>query len=190
MLWPHVVVRNDCLVGDRVIIHSGVVIGADGFGYTRGPRGHQKIPQLGIVEIEDDVEIGANSTIDRARFDRTLIKQGTKIDNLVQIGHNVVVGQHAIICAQVGISGSSRLGNGVVLAGQVGVADHVKIGDEAIILAQSGVPSDVPAREKMFGYPARPHAVALRIEAAKGRLPELAARLRQLEARLDAKKNT
>jgi len=187
LLWPRVVVRDHCIIGNRVILHPGVVIGADGFGYTQGPKGHEKVPQLGIVEIEDDVEIGANTTVDRARFDRTLIKQGAKIDNLVQIAHNVVIGRHAIICAQVGVSGSSTVGDGAVLAGQVGIADHVRIGDGAIILAQSGIPRDVPAKEKMFGYPARPHAEALRIEAAKARLPELAARLKRLEARLDAK---
>ncbi|MCX7826650.1 MAG: UDP-3-O-(3-hydroxymyristoyl)glucosamine N-acyltransferase, partial [Verrucomicrobiae bacterium] len=184
LLWPRVVVRDHCILGNRVILHPGVVIGADGFGYTRGPKGHEKIPQLGIVEIEDDVEIGANTTVDRARFDRTLIKQGAKIDNLVQIAHNVVIGRHAILCGQVGVSGSSTIGDGAILAGQVGIADHVNIGEGAIIMSKSGIPSDVPPGEKMFGYPARPQAQAARIWAAEARLPEMLLRLKRLEAQI------
>ena len=185
LFYPHVVIRDRCLVGNRVILHSGVVIGADGFGYDSGPQGHKKIPQLGIVELEDDVEIGANSTVDRARFDRTIIGQGTKIDNLVQIGHNCVVGRHCIICSQVGISGSCVLGDGVILAGQVGLADHLNIGDGAIALAKSGLHLDVPPKGKVFGAVARPAGEEMKIEACKVRLPELFTRVKQIEKRLD-----
>jgi UDP-3-O-[3-hydroxymyristoyl] glucosamine N-acyltransferase len=184
ILYPHVVVRDRCLVGNRVILHPGVVIGADGFGYDSGPQGHKKIPQLGIVEIQDDVEIGANSTVDRARFDRTIIGQGTKIDNLVQVGHNCVVGKHCIICSQVGVSGSCVIGDGVILAGQVGLADHLNIGDGAIALAKSGLHQDVPPKGKVFGAVARPAGEEMKIEACKARLPELFARVKELEKRL------
>jgi UDP-3-O-[3-hydroxymyristoyl] glucosamine N-acyltransferase len=181
ILYPHVVIRDRCLVGSRVILHPGVVIGADGFGYDSGPQGHKKIPQLGIVEIQDDVEIGANSTVDRARFDRTIIGQGTKIDNLVQVGHNCVVGRHCIICSQVGVSGSCVIGDGVILAGQVGLADHLNIGDGAIALAKSGLHQDVPPKGKVFGAVARPAGEEMKIEACKARLPELFTRVKQIE---------
>ncbi|MBI5395011.1 MAG: UDP-3-O-(3-hydroxymyristoyl)glucosamine N-acyltransferase [Verrucomicrobia bacterium] len=183
VLWARVIIRERCVIGDRVIIHCGAVIGADGFGYVNNGAGHQKVRQLGIVEIEDDVEIGANTTIDRARFDRTLIKQGAKIDNLVQIGHNVVVGRHAILCGQVGISGSTVIGDHAILAGQVGVADHVTIGEGAIILAQSGIHADVPPKAKMFGTPAVAHSLAQRVALLRARLPKLFTRVRDLEKR-------
>lgn len=153
---PNVSIRERCTLGNRVALQPGVVIGADGFGYEFRDGAHQKIPQTGIVQIEDDVEIGANSTIDRARFGRTWIRKGTKIDNLVQIGHNVVVGEHSILCAQVGISGSTRLGNFVTLAGKVGLAGHIELGDGVIFGAMSAIAKDVPAKSIMFGAPARP----------------------------------
>ena len=184
MIFPYAVIRDRCLVGNRVIMHPGVVIGADGFGYDSGPQGHKKIPQVGIVEIEDDVEIGANSTIDRARFDRTFVGRGTKIDNLVQIGHNCVIGRHVIICSQVGISGSCVIGNGVILAGQVGLADHLNIGDGAIALAKSGLHKDVPPKGKVLGAVARPANEEMKLEAFKVRLPELFARVKKIESRL------
>jgi UDP-3-O-[3-hydroxymyristoyl] glucosamine N-acyltransferase len=184
LFYPHVVIRDRCLVGNRVILHPGVVIGADGFGYDSGPQGHKKIPQLGIVEIGDDVEMGANSTVDRARFDRTSIGQGTKIDNLVQIGHNCVVGRHCIICSQVGVSGSCVIGDGVILAGQVGLADHLNIGDGAIALAKSGLHQDVPPKGKVFGAVARPASEEMKLEACKARLPELFARVKQIEKQM------
>lgn len=187
LLWPRVVIREGCVIGNRVIIHAGAVIGADGFGYEATPQGPKKIPQIGIVEIEDDVEIGANTTIDRARFDRTLIRQGAKIDNLVQIGHNVIVGRSAIICAQTGISGSCVIGDGAILAGQVGIADHVTIGDGAIILAQSGVHADVPPKSKLFGTMAVDRGLAMRIETLKPKLPELFARVKAIEQKLGLK---
>lgn len=155
-IYPNVTIRERCTLANRVTLHSGVVIGADGFGYEFRDGAHQKIPQTGIVVIEDDVEIGANSTVDRARFGRTWIRKGTKIDNLVQIGHNVTIGENCILCAQVGISGSTRLGNFVTLAGKVGLGGHIELGDGVIFGAMSAIAKDVPAKSIMFGAPARP----------------------------------
>ena len=185
LVYPHVTLREGVRIGRRVVIHPGAVLGADGFGFAFDGSAHRKIPQVGGVLIEDDVEIGANTTIDRASFGDTIIRRGTKIDNLVQVGHNVEVGEHSLLVAQVGISGSSRLGRGVVLAGQVGVADHVTIGDGVIAAAQSGIPSDVAPGERVFGSPARPLAQAKRITVAEARLPELLQRVRALERRLE-----
>ena len=185
VVYPHVSLRDGVRVGRRVIIHAGAVLGADGFGFAFDGSAHRKIPQVGGVLIEDDVEIGANTTIDRATFGDTVVRRGTKIDNLVQIGHNVVVGEHSLLVAQVGISGSSRLGRGVVLAGQVGVADHVTIGDGVIAGAQSGIPASLPAGEKVLGSPARPIGLAKRIMVAEARLPELLQRVRALEQQLE-----
>jgi UDP-3-O-[3-hydroxymyristoyl] glucosamine N-acyltransferase len=145
---------TNALVGDRVIVHPGCSIGQDGFGFVMGPRGHRKVPQVGRVIIQDDVEIGANSTIDRGGVRDTMIGEGTKIDNLVQIGHNVTIGRNCIIVSQCGISGSCTINDNVVLAGQVGLADNVTIGEGAMVGAQSGVSADIPAGEKWFGYPA------------------------------------
>jgi UDP-3-O-[3-hydroxymyristoyl] glucosamine N-acyltransferase len=149
-IYPNVTVRERTKIGDRVIIHSGAVIGADGFGFEMVDGKQQKVPQLGIVQIDDDVEIGANTTIDRARFGRTWIQQGVKIDNLVQVAHNVVIGRGSIIVAQVGIAGSSRLGEGVTLAGQAGVVGHVEIGERVIVGAQTGVTKDLPANSGVW----------------------------------------
>ena len=171
-------------LGKRVVVHPGAVIGADGFGYAFDGEAHRKIPQVGSVVVEDDVEIGANATVDRATLGQTIIRRGTKIDNLVQVGHNVEIGEHSIIVAQVGISGSCRVGRGVVLAGQVGVADHLTIGDGAVVAAQSGLARDVATGEKVFGTPARPLIEAKRIFVLEGELPELARRLRSAERRL------
>ena len=184
MLYPHVTLREGVRLGRRVVVHPGAVLGGDGFGFAFDGAVHQKIPQLGGVLVEDDVEIGANTTIDRATFGDTIVRRGTKIDNLVQVGHNVEVGEHSLLVAQVGISGSSRLGRGVVLAGQVGVADHVTLGDGVMAAAQAGIPSDVPAGAKVLGTPARPVMQAKRIMAAESRLPELLQRVRALEQRL------
>lgn len=157
LLHARVTVRERCILGNRVICQPGVVLGSCGFGYlSTKEKGHQKIPQTGIVQIEDDVEIGANTTIDRARFGRTVIGHGTKIDNLVQIAHNVVLGPHNMICAQVGISGSTRTGVGVTLAGQVGLSGHIEIGDRAIIGAQSGISKNVPEDVVLIGSPGKP----------------------------------
>ena len=184
-IYPHVSLRDGVRVGRRVVIHAGAVLGADGFGFAFDGSAHRKIPQVGGVLIEDDVEIGANTTIDRATFGDTIIRRGTKIDNLVQVGHNVEVGEHSLRVAQVGISGSSRLGKGVVLAGQVGVADHVTIGDGVIAGAQAGIPSSLEAGEKVLGTPARPLIQAKRIMVAETRLPELLRQVRVLQQRLD-----
>ncbi len=185
-IHPHVTLRDDVVLGDRVIIHSGSVIGADGFGYARDGNRYAKIPQVGRVVIEDDVEIGANVCIDRATLDETRIGRGTKIDNLVQIGHNVHIGADSAIVAQTGISGSVRIGSRVTLAGQVGVVDHVEIGDDVIVGAQAGVTKDVPPGSTVLGAPAVPHTEFKRQIAAVARLPELRKALRALEERLAA----
>jgi UDP-3-O-[3-hydroxymyristoyl] glucosamine N-acyltransferase len=185
-LGVHVTLLDGVRVGRRVVVHPGAVLGADGFGFAFDGAQHRKIPQTGGVLIEDDVEIGANTTIDRATFGDTIVRRGTKIDNLVQIGHNVEVGEHSILISQVGISGSSRLGRGVVLAGQVGVADHVSIGDGTLVGAQSGVPSNLEAGGKFLGTPARPMLEAKRLMIAETRLPELLRRVRALERALEA----
>jgi UDP-3-O-[3-hydroxymyristoyl] glucosamine N-acyltransferase len=181
VLFPNVVVYNGCKIGNNVRVHSGSVIGADGFGYFRGESGHVKIPQVGIVEIGDDVEIGANCTIDRATLGVTKIKKGTKIDNLVHIGHNVQIGERDILVAQVGISGSTEIGNDSILAGQVGVVDHVKIGDNVIVGAQSGVAHDIPGPGMFMGAPAVPHSVWLKYVSIFPRLPEVRKKLMELE---------
>jgi UDP-3-O-[3-hydroxymyristoyl] glucosamine N-acyltransferase len=186
VLHPHVVVRERVVLGDRVIVHAGAVIGADGFGYAGTGRARRKIPQGGIVVVEDDVEIGANTTIDRARFDRTRVGRGTKIDNLVQIGHNVHLGEDCVVVAQAGIAGSARLGDRVTLAAQSGVAGHVEIGEDAVIAARGGVTKSLPGRAAYSGFPARPHSRARRETVLAARLPELRAALRSLRARVRA----
>jgi UDP-3-O-[3-hydroxymyristoyl] glucosamine N-acyltransferase len=195
LIYPNVTIRERINIGNRVIIHSGTVVGSDGFGYATVDGLHQKIPQVGTVEIGDDVEIGANVTIDRARFDKTVIGRGTKIDNLVQIAHNVVIGENSIIVAQVGISGSTTIGKNVTLAGQVGVVGHVSIGDEAIVMAQAGVSKSVPPKTMVWGYPAKPVDVAKRVNASVQNLPrlyravaELKKRIEELETKLKDKK--
>lgn len=181
LLHPRVTVRERCVIGDRVILHPGVVIGSCGFGYVFKEGAHRKIPQVGSVHIEEDVEIGANSTVDRARFGRTAIGKGTKIDNLVQIAHNVVIGAHTIVCAQVGISGSSRIGSGVILAGQVGVSGHIEIGDRTTVMAQAGITKSVPPHAMLVGSPAKPADEWKRNNFYAQRLPELAERIKALE---------
>ncbi|MBI2113813.1 MAG: UDP-3-O-(3-hydroxymyristoyl)glucosamine N-acyltransferase [candidate division NC10 bacterium] len=185
-IFPQVTLRDGVVLGDRVTVHSGAVIGADGFGYARDGHRYVKIPQIGRVVIEDEVEIGANVTIDRATLGETRIGRGTKIDNLVQIGHNVRVGADTVIVAQVGISGSTRIGSRVTLAGQVGVVDHVDIGDDVIVGAQAGVTKDIPAGSVVLGSPAIPHGEFKRQLAVAARLPEMRKILRALEERLAA----
>ena len=182
VLHANVTVRHNCLVGNRVILHSGVVVGSDGFGYAGRGEDRVKIPQIGNVEISDDVEIGANSTIDRATLGRTIIGRGVKIDNLVQIAHNVVVGEHSVVAAQAGIAGSTRIGKNVTLAGQVGVVNHVQIGDGAMIGPQSGVAQSIPAGAVLSsGLPAAPHAQWLKVMALLPQLPKLWQAVRRLE---------
>jgi UDP-3-O-[3-hydroxymyristoyl] glucosamine N-acyltransferase len=184
VLFPHVVVYERCRLGRRVVVHAGVVIGADGFGFIPDPTGHLKVPQVGIVVVEDDVEIGANTTIDRATLGQTVIGSGAKLDNLVHVGHNVEVGAGALMAAQVGIGGSSRIGRGVVLGGQVGVADHVDIGDGAMLAAQAGTTRNVAAGEHVALTWARPVQQAQRIWVAESELPDLLRRFRALEKRV------
>ena len=191
VLWPGAVVREHCIVGNRVVLQPNAVVGSDGFGFAfdlegegNGPM-HRKVPQSGIVCIEDDVEVGACSCIDRATLGETRVGRGTKIDNLVQIGHNVQVGPLCLIVAQVGISGSTQVGQGVVLAGQVGVVGHLRIGDGARAGAQAGVAHDVGEGETVTGYPAMPHREWLRMSAALPRVPELLKQFRKLQQRVE-----
>ena len=184
VLYPHVSVLDSCRIGNRVMIHAGTVIGSDGFGYIQHEAHHRKIPQRGIVVIDDDVEIGANVTIDRATFGRTHVKQGSKIDNQVQIAHNVTIGEHAIVVAQVGIAGSTSVGTHVMIGGQVGVIDHLTIGDRTKIAAGSGILKNVEPDAVVSGWPARRHETTLRAYALMYRLPELYQEVRRLEKRL------
>jgi UDP-3-O-[3-hydroxymyristoyl] glucosamine N-acyltransferase len=180
-LMPGVSVTAECTLGARVRLHAGVVIGSDGFGYEFTAGKHEKVPQVGAVSVGDDVEIGANSTIDRARFSRTVIGEGTKIDNLVQVAHNVVIGRHCLICAQVGIAGSTTLGDYVVLGGQAGVAGHLKLGTGAKVGGGAGVTADVGAGTYVNGHPAIPYMLERRIAVLQQRLPDLFRRVDALE---------
>jgi UDP-3-O-[3-hydroxymyristoyl] glucosamine N-acyltransferase len=186
-LFPNVTLYPRTEISSRVRIHAGTVIGSDGFGYVLDNGIHRKVPQIGNVVIGDDVEIGANVTIDRGALGSTFIGKGTKIDNLVQIAHNVEIGEHCIVIAQVGISGSTRLGKYVILAGQVGIAGHLKIGNQVTVAAQSGVMHDIPDGAKWFGSPAQPDRDTKRQIIAIQRLPELLKRVAELEKKLGGK---
>jgi UDP-3-O-[3-hydroxymyristoyl] glucosamine N-acyltransferase len=199
VLVSHVRVERAAVVGDGTVLHHGVcvgwgcrigrgcrlfagaVIGADGFGFHSDKQGHRRLAQIGNVIIEDDVEIGANTTIDRARFAATRIGQGTRIDNLVQVGHNVTVGRHCILCAEVGIAGSAEIGDFVVMAGQVGVSGHIRVGDGVTATGQSGITKDIPPGTVLSGTPARPHREEMRRQALLNRLPDVFDRLKALE---------
>ncbi|MBC8412654.1 MAG: UDP-3-O-(3-hydroxymyristoyl)glucosamine N-acyltransferase [Nitrospira sp.] len=189
VIHPNVTIRNGVIIGNRVSIHPGSVIGSDGFGYVYENNAHYKIPQVGGVIIEDDVEIGANVTIDRATLGNTVIGSGSKIDNLTQIAHNVNIGKNCIIVSQVGISGSVDIGDGAVLAGQVGVRDHVKIGPGSMIAAQSGVGGNVPGGQIYSGSPAIPHKQWLKSQGIFTRLPDYIKRLIDTEKKLNRKEN-
>lgn len=185
IIYPNVSIRERISIGNRVIIHSGTVIGSDGFGFAKIRGSHHKIPQIGTVVIEDNVEIGANVTIDRARFDKTFIGRGTKIDNLVQIAHNVIIGEDSIIVAQAGISGSTTIGKNVTLAGQAGLVGHITVGDGATAAAQAGVTKSIPANTLVSGYPAKPHAVAKKVNACVQNLPKLYDMVSQLKKKIE-----
>jgi len=185
LIYANVSIRERIEIGNRVIINNGTVIGSDGFGYVKVDGVHQRIPQVGTVLIEDDVDIGANVAIDRARFDKTIIGKGTKIDNLVQIAHNVIIGENSIIVAQTGISGSSTIGKNVILAGQSGVVGHISIGDNVTVGAQSGVTKSVPPNMTVSGYPAKPHDTAKRVNACIQKLPQLFKSFLELKKKIE-----
>jgi len=183
-LYPHVTLREECMIGENSIVHSGAVLGSDGFGFHSTDRGHEKIPQIGIVEIGNNVEIGANVTIDRATMGKTIVGDGTKIDNLVHLAHNVRVGRNCLIVAQVGISGSTTLEDQVTLAGQVGTAGHVTIGKGTTVAARGVVTQDVPPNQVVSGFPLKPHSEEKRIMVAMRKLPELVKAVRRIEKEL------
>jgi UDP-3-O-[3-hydroxymyristoyl] glucosamine N-acyltransferase len=185
VVHANVCIREGVVIGNRVILHNGTVVGADGFGFAPEKGKYHKVPQVGTVVIEDDVEIGANTTIDRATLGETRIRQGAKLDNLIQIAHNCTIGENTVIAAQAGLSGSTHVGNGVRIGGQVGVAGHLDIGDFATLGAQAGVSRSVPSGTMVSGYPARPHREELRIEAVLHRLPELLKDIKALKERIE-----
>ena len=184
VIYPNVTIMAGCTVGNRVIIYPGAVIGSDGFGYARDGKRHYKIPQVGIVQLDDDVEIGANTTIDRAAFGKTWVKRGTKIDNLVQVAHNVVIGEDCILVSQSGVAGSSKLGSNVILGGQVAVVDHVALGNNVMVGGQSGVTSDVQDNQIVSGTPAIPHREWLKASLTFPKLPEMRKEIRELEKKV------
>ena len=184
LLHPGVTVRERCIIGRRVIIHPGAVIGSDGFGFAKDGAAYYKIPQLGIVQIDDDVEIGAGTTIDRAALEKTWIKRGTKTDNLVHIAHNVVIGEDSAVVAQVGISGSTQVGNRVILAGQAATVGHITIGDDVVVIARTGVSSDIPAGQVIAGSPHMPHKTWLKASRSFAKLPEMRRTISALEKRV------
>lgn len=185
VLHANVTVGHGCRIGNRVIIHSGAVIGSDGFGYATDGNGHHvKRPQVGMVQIDDDVEIGANTCIDRATFGKTWVKRGTKIDNLVQLGHNVVIGEDVLLVSQVGIAGSTTVGDNAVLGGQVGLGGHIRLGDRVMIAAKSGVHNNLEPGAVVAGIPAIPHKTWLRSSAAYAKLPEMVRELRELRRKV------
>ena len=185
VIHPSVSILHNCIIGNEVIIHAGSVIGSDGFGFVRDGHINVKIPQIGYVQIDDQVEIGANNTIDRAALGKTWIKRGVKTDNLVQIAHNVVIGEDTIIVAMTGISGSVSIGREVVIGGQVGISDHIKIGDRVMIGSQSGVAKSVSPGQVVSGTPSMPHRLWLRTTRVIPRLPEMYDRLRRLEKKVE-----
>lgn len=186
ILYANVTVYHACLIGNNVILHSGVVVGGDGFGFASPGKSNIKIPQVGIVQIDDDVEIGANTTVDRAALGRTWIQRNVKIDNLVQIAHNVVIGENSVITAQVGISGSTKLGRSVMVGGQTGMVGHINIGDYVMIAAGSKIHSDIKSGDIVGGAPQVPYKEWLQIEACRVKLPEMRATLRDLVKKVDA----
>lgn len=188
VLHPGVTIGEDCILGDRVVLHAGVVVGADGFAYLRGEAGHIKIPQVGRVRIEDDVEIGANSCVDRAALDETVVRRGAKIDDLVMIAHNVEIGENTIVIAQTGVAGSSKVGRDVILGGQVGIPDHLTIGDGTIVAAKTGVTKSLPPKSFVSGSPHLDIRTWRKVWAVLPDLPALVKELRRLLARESGRK--
>ncbi|OQX88517.1 hypothetical protein B6D60_02095 [candidate division KSB1 bacterium 4484_87] len=184
LIYANVTLREQVHIGRNVIIHSGTIIGSDGFGFAREGDIYHKIPQVGIVIVEDDVEIGANCTIDRATLGQTIIRKGVKLDNLIQVAHNVDIGENTVIAAQSGIAGSTKLGKNGIVGGQVGIVGHIEIGDYVTIAAQSGVSKPLASKTVVFGYPARPIMQAKREEAALRKLPDLLKRISELEDKI------
>ena len=186
VLYPNVSILERCRVGSRVIVHAGSVIGSDGYGFAFDGDHHHKIPQTGIVRIDDDVEIGACNTIDRATFGTTWIKRGVKTDNLVHVAHNVVVGEDTLLVAQVGIAGSARIGHHVIIAGQAGITGHVTVGDHVIVGSQAGVAKSIPDGTVVSGSPEMPHRLWLRVSNIVPKLPEMKKKIRELEKRIES----
>ena len=184
LIYPNVTIREKCELGNRVILHPGAVIGGDGFGYVSDGERHVKVPQIGKVVLEDDVEVGVNTAIDRATTEVTRVCAGTKVDNLVQVAHNCVIGKNTILAGQVGVSGSTKLGENVIAGGQAGLVGHIEIGDRVIMGAQAGITKSIPADTTVSGYPAREHGLARKIYVYTARLPELFDRVKELELRL------
>lgn len=187
-IYPNVTIYNGCVIGNRCIIHAGVVIGADGFGFAPTPDGYEKIPQMGVVIIEDDVEIGANACVDRSTMGATYIRKGVKIDNLVQIAHNVEIGKHTVMSSQTGVAGSAKVGEWCMFGGQVGIAGHISVGDHTNIGAQSGVPGGNLAKNggaTLMGYPAVEHKIFARQSAALKHLPEMVSEMTQIKKELE-----
>lgn len=189
VLYPHVTVYHDCKIGERCILHAGAVIGADGFGFAPSASGYEKIPQIGIVELEDDVEVGANTCIDRATMGETVIRRGVKLDNLIQIAHNVQVGSHTVIASQTGIAGSTKIGEWCMFGGQVGVAGHIEVGDRVNVGAQTGIPKSYKSDCTLMGYPAMEGKQFARASAIYKKLPDLYIELSRLTKEIEALKN-
>lgn len=185
ILYANVTVYDGCIIGKRVILHAGVVIGSDGFGFAEPGRGNSKVPQIGFVQIDDDVEIGANSTVDRGTLGKTWIGRNVKIDNLVQIAHNVIIGENTVITAQVGISGSTKLGKSVIIGGQTGIVGHITIGDNVMIAAGSGIHKEIAPGQIIAGRPQLPYRQWLKVEACRTKLPEMKAALEDLKRKID-----
>ena len=189
ILYPHVTIYHDCRVGKNCILHAGSVVGADGFGFAPSPAGYEKIPQIGIAILEDDVEIGANTCIDRATMGATIIHKGVKLDNLIQVAHNVEVGSHTVMASQVGVAGSAKIGEWCMFGGQVGIAGHIKVGDKVNVGAQSGIPGNTKSGVSLMGYPAIEPRQFARSAAVYKKLPEMYTELSRLQKELEELKN-
>lgn len=185
ILYPHVTIYQDCRVGNNCILHAGCVIGADGFGFAPSPQGYDKIPQIGIVVIEDNVEVGANTCIDRATMGATVIHQGVKLDNLIQIAHNVEIGSHTVMASQGGVAGSTKIGEWCVFAGQVGMAGHIKVGDHVTVGAQSGIPGNTKSGSTLMGYPAIDPKLFARSSVIFKKLPEMYEQMGRLQKEIE-----